>query len=760
MKNNNGCGAVLSAPISLRAIIVAEWKLLFAGTLFCFLLASVLMSGWPAGLLPNLAYPYTYEGDGISHSWLAERAIEGWIFDNPRSGYPFGSNFLDYPGSDGGNLFVLKILGQFTGTYYGALNLYFLAGFAATFASAFVVMRGVGIGRALAVAGAVLFSFVPFHFQRIGHLFYTWYFVAPLFFYAALRIAGLQRAEMLVAGRGARWAVGTVLLALGMFGVYYAVFGLILLTTAALLGLLAGAGLRPARLAALAACLVIAGVLLNIAPNLAHTSQAGVNPEVAQRNPADGEVLGFKLVQLLLPRPDHRIQSVGALTSRYSASFPMVNENYTATLGLVGALGFVCALVVVAAGMAGRTLERNLRLVALMTLVLFMFGTIGGFGSLFSQLISSSIRGWNRISIFIGFGALLTAFMLLQAACRGLQGRVPLAAAVAAAITAIGLYDQTVPACHTCNLQTKSAFELDRDFIRGIEQSLPAGSAVYQLPYMAFPEVVPQFRLHTYDLAAGFLHSKTLKWSYAGMKGRDGDIFYRALARESAAKQLDVVRRLGFAGLYIDRRGYADNGHEIIAAFTDLLGRGPSLQRGDKEVVFFPLSPASGSTAPPRGATNAELMMHSGFVVDSVGKRYQATLAEGIDFTREDLPIFVKSIVGLSGLESWGRWTDANVAPAARIDFAQSLPQRFTLVLTAQPFGPNTGRDLLVKIGMRTLRIKLKEGPGEYRETVDLADERVTRIEILPAQPASPWELGVNTDTRKLGVGLIRIAFE
>lgn len=761
MKITPDFNAAIGAPASLRATAAADWKVMLAGSVFCFLLASVLMSGWPAGLLPDLSYPYIYAGDGLSHSWIAERAIEGWIFDNARSGYPFGSNFLDYPGSDSGNLLVLKIFGKLTGTYYGALNLYFLTGFAGTFASAFLVMRTVGIGRALAVAGAVLFSFVPFHFQRLGHLFYTWYFVAPLFFYAALRIAAFQSGQSMTARRGARWAAAAILLALGAFGVYYAVFGLILLSTVALAGLLAGSGFKSLRFAAVAACLVIAGVLLNIGPNLAYQYKAGVNTEVAQRNPAESEIHGFKMVQLLLPRPDHRSGKMRQIAQRYAATFPMVHENFMSSLGFVAAVGFLCSLLVAAAAIAGRPLERNLRLIALMTLVLFLFGTIGAFGSLFSQLISSSIRGWNRISIFIAFGGLLTLLMLLQAALRRRQVRKPLAVAgLAAAITLFGLYDQTVPACASCIKQTKGAFELDRDFIGAIEHALPAGSAVYQLPYMGFPEVMPQVRLQTYDLAAGFLLSRTLKWSYAGMKGRDGDAFYRALAQESAAKQLDVVRRLGFAGLYIDRRGYEDKGQAIIDQFTALLGVGPSLQRADKEVVFFPLTPVSVNPDQLLHATHAALMVRSDFMVDHLGKRSQASLAQGIDFTGNEFPIFVKNVVGMAGPEPWGRWTDANAAKSAHIEFAQALPQRFTLVLKARPFGPNAGKDLTVKIGPRTLRINLKEGEGEYRQAVDLGDARVTRIEFLPALPISPMSLGWNTDTRLLGVGLIRLALE
>ncbi|QNA91162.1 sugar translocase [Massilia sp. Dwa41.01b] len=694
---------------------------------------------------------------------MAQRVIEGWIFDNPRSGYPFGSNFLDYPGSDSGNLLVLKLLGLVTDSPYAAVSLYFLAGFAVTFVCAYGAMRAFGLHRPFALAGAMLFNFVPFHFLRFDHLFYTWYFVAPLFFHIALRIANASRAAPPDGpqGRLSGWLAAACLLALGCFGVYYAAFGLILLGVVFLAGLLGPLDLKAVRLAALAICLVVLGVLANVAPNVVHKYRNGPNPEVAQRSAVDAELYAFKLVQLVYPRPDHRSSRAGNMTKRYNETFPLVNENFTSSLGAVGAAGFLGMFLLLCAVLAGRKVDRKLQLVALLSFVLFMFGTIGGFGSLFAQLVTSALRGWSRISIFIAFGALLFFFMVLQALCRRFPGERRLAlAAVAAAVTLVGLYDQTTTACRSCIAATQTRFERDSDFVAAIERSLAPGSAVYQLPYMPFPEVPNQVRLASYDLASGVLNSRSLKWSYAGMKGRNGDGFFRALAQEPVEKQIKVIRRLGFAGVYIDRRGYADNGQAIVQRFTEALGHGPAIERADKEIVFFPLGPGSTPQAELAGLSDVELAARAGFIADRHGLRYEASLAQGIDFKRPDYPIFVRDIAGLSVPEAWGRWTDASLAPALRIDFAAPLPRRFTLVLDARPFGPNAGRELIVRMGSHTLRIKLQDGPAEYRQVVDLADESVSRIELVPPQPTSPQELGQNGDQRKLGIGIARLAIE
>ena len=153
-------------------------------------------------------------------------------------------------------------------------------------------------------------------------------------------------------------------------------------------------------------------------------------------------------------------------------------------------------------------------------------------------------------------------------------------------ILVAGLYDQTMPSCRDCNYKIKAAFNADRSFIEKIESALPDGSAVYQLPYMPFPETHPLYLLSDYSLLIGFLHSRSLHWSYGGMKGRQGDLFYRALAQQTIEKQIDVVRRLGFSGIYVDRRGFENNGDQMIEQLTHLIGP-PTLVRNDGEIDFF-----------------------------------------------------------------------------------------------------------------------------------------------------------------------------
>lgn len=95
----------------------------------------------------------------------------------------------------------------------------------------------------------------------------------------------------------------------------------------------------------LAVAIVTIGIVANVAPNLADRARHGINTEVAQRNPSEAELYGLKITQLLLPRVGHRMAPLAELTQKYTTTFPLVNENETASLGAIGSVGFLALLL-------------------------------------------------------------------------------------------------------------------------------------------------------------------------------------------------------------------------------------------------------------------------------------------------------------------------------------------------------------------------------------------------------------------------------
>jgi phosphoglycerol transferase len=737
-------------------ILLHEWVYWLAGAIFAFAAANFIMSG---SIFIKLAIPFAYDGDSLFHGWMAQRVIEGWIFDNPRSGYPFGSSFLDYPGSDSANHFLLKLIGIVSENFQVAMNLYFLLGFPVLFAVSYIALRRVGLSVAFAIAGAFAFDFLPFHFLRLSHLFYTWYFCVPIFFnlglicYNAKNIILPSRFKMIMMAAG--------LAALASFGVYNALFGIIVLSVSGISGALSHNSLRPVWLTTVCVVVATAGVALNILPNIINNHVNGNNPEVGHRESFESELYGLKLMQLIMPQAGHRISELAGIAESYNQTSPLINENRSASLGMIGAAGLAVLLSVLVLNASGGKADNRLSLLALITFVLFLFGTIGGLGSLFANIISPAIRGWNRISVFIGFAAITAALIVIETFTKRYfsSHHFKIASAtIAAILVVLAFYDQTKPACSACIEQTSLEFNHDRTFVQEIERQMPSGAAIYQLPYMAFPEVQPLHELPTYGLMTGFLHSKSLRWSYAGMKGRPGDLFFRSLAHEPIAQQIEIIKKIGFSGIYIDRRGYVDNGDEIISKIKNALGYGPSIEHGAKRMVFFPLIGVS--PQPIDNLSSEEIMHKATYFVDRLGKRHQATLVDGIDFTQGTWPSFLRDVRGLSIAEPWGRWSDANLGESVQFDFVVPLPTKFTLVISAKPFGRDGTQRVQIRIGDQTHTITLRPDNADIRLPITLGGHRVDMIEFIPQDPVSPQQMGLDGDGRRLGVGFNRLRFE
>ena len=127
----------------------------------------------------------------------------------------------------------------------------------------------------------------------------------------------------------------------------------------------------------------------------------------------------------------------------------------------------------------------------------------------------------------------------------------------------------------------------DKHFVEKIEANIPGG-AVYQLPYMPFPEVMPINNLASYALFRGYLHSSSLHWSYGCMSGRKGDLFFSNLAVQPLSNQIRAIKPLGFNGVYVDRRGYVDRGKVVETELRKVLSVEPLVSE-DKNLVFFPM---------------------------------------------------------------------------------------------------------------------------------------------------------------------------
>ncbi len=798
---------MISRPIS--HIFRTEWLIWLPVAVIAFLGASLFMSGWPTGLLPELITPYSYDGDGMAYLWNIQRVIEGaWYFDNHRAGFPFGSNHLDYPTSDTGSYLAIKLLGWVLPSASAALNLYYLLGFAFAAITGYLVTRTVGVSKSFAVAAALIYAFTSFHFGRLGHLFFTWYFVAPLFFYVGFRLLSekqvfLEKSLSLTS----KLANAMALAALSSFGIYYSFFGCLVIVFCTGIALCIHRSWKYLFEGSLTLFFIVFGVLLNVLPSLLNILSKGENREGVSRLAAESELYALKIAQLLLPRGDHRLDAFFEFTNRYNSSFPLITENVSASLGMVGSIGFLLLLSFAFSWpflrhkntsdhsnstfqfAAPSFQQGQFQVLAILCLGLVLMGTLGGFSSLFSMLVSSAIRSWNRISIFIAFICVLACILavdLLVVKLTKPRYSQAVGILIAAVLLVFGVLDQTAKPCHSCQLANQNLFKNDRDFIHAVETSLPKSAAIYQMPYATYPENGAVNAMGSYDQARGHLHSQHLNWSFGGMRGREGDWFYRKLAQLPISEQVTVVAAMGMSGIYIDRRGYLDVKPESVKRCAGFLTKQVSklksncmayteleqaiantqeaqtglktLASGDNQLVFIPLKPqASTANATSPGTqiaqANAYLLPIGYQLVNGIPQQVEGGFETAIDFRMDDpdMPHYYGGVTGVAGIsisngERLGRWSDALRAKHVTVWLAKPLPKKFRLQMTAQAAGLNTMKPMQIKIDDQTKDVIF----GSKFETKSVSfeiDKPVYKIEFKPADPFSParrWGSGVN----------------
>jgi phosphoglycerol transferase len=119
-------------------------------------------------------------------------------------------------------------------------------------------------------------------------------------------------------------------------------------------------------------------------------------------------------------------------------------------------------------------------------------------------------------------------------------------------------------------------------------------------------------------------------------------------------------------------------------------------------------------------------------------------------------PSVLTETTGLSSPESWGTWSDAK---EVHLSLPFILPERFKLHLTAQAFKPNVGQPFHLRLGAQERVFTLTDTPQVITLQFDHVEDSETIVITVP-RPISPKELGLGSDTRKLGIGLIMLQIE
>lgn len=558
--------------------------------LFSLLLVAILLFTFSGIKFFNLSVPLFYAYDGIFHLAAVKDILENHsIWLNPHLGFPNGYIGYDFPMTESFHVVLIILLGSIFGHDPIIItNLFYLLSFVLAALTSLWVLRYYKISYPLALAGSMVFTFLPYHFYRSTmHLFLSSYFTVPL--WCAVITTIYQSGRIKLHGNNILNILFILLLSyvLSSTGIYYTFFGCFFLICVAIIAW-SEKRTSAAVISLIMIIIAICFIILQLAPSILYHAQHGANPLAAVRSPAQTEIYGLRIAHLLLPPEYDRISFLANISNRYNQIFVSgLNESTYSHLGLISSCGFILLLLMI---FIPRKFPDNtqLKLISKLNLVALLFATTSGFAVLFSFFVTDMIRSVNRISVFIAFFAILMVLYLLQSAIYKYKMKPIVSWFIALIIIYAAAADQIDPHAFD-NRGAINAMVSDRQFATNIEKILPNGSAVFQLPYMDFPEpqVIPG-TMGTYEPMSLYLYTRDIHWSYGATKGRFADGWDKATAELPAKAMLVKLKSAGYNGLVIDLNGYSDKGQKLVQELNIELG-GIGFTSLDKRYIFYSL---------------------------------------------------------------------------------------------------------------------------------------------------------------------------
>jgi len=129
---------------------------------------------------------------------------------------------------------------------------------------------------------------------------------------------------------------------------------------------------------------------------------------------------------------------------------------------------------------------------------------------------------------------------------------------------------------------------LDKEFIEEIEKLTPAGSMVFQLPFVRYNHIDFYKNMGTYDHYYPFIHSKTLKWSYRAPLFSAVERWQMLVAGSTVDNMLKHLAGVGFAGVYLDKFGYdSDEYNKLRNSIIKITGIEPITSKNKRMEYLY-----------------------------------------------------------------------------------------------------------------------------------------------------------------------------
>lgn len=552
--------------------------------------------------------PMLYGGDGIYWVGQVQRSYGeltgslGWPFYQPPS--PYEPNYdLIY------DAFV-AFVGLFTKDTGVVFNLYVLVIPFANALAGYAVFRMVGMRRWLSFAFGLTFGLCPYVQQRLaGHMM-----LAAVEFVPFSVLLCLWCAEDPAFGRPGRgffrnrrnWLAIAFAWGIANNGAaYYPYFTCFFLCITALCLIL-----RDRKLSAGVPCfLTIGEIVLWMIPDffpMVLGMLAGVGSTLTNgvyRSPIGADIYSLRISSLLLSPNGYGWDKLANWLKQYfhllaTDEGPMYNENSYGYLGIVGVVGFLVLLVLLFRNddwRAGKTqtprLGDRVWLLGRLNVAALLLASIASFGGLIGILVRF-IRGYNRISPYIAFFALLAVGLWVEQWLRTHTGRGKRIFTVVLALVLVYSYWEQQGLFVPKYEEVQTMWYQDQEFMDRVEEVTQEGDVIFQLPYMKNFENGSLNNMWDYTQLRAPLHSSKLHFSYGAGYGTENDVWYKETSELPPEEMVAELRAQGVAGIYLNLDGYAvEDQQQTLDSLVEAAGCSPEdvLEHESGMIYYIPL---------------------------------------------------------------------------------------------------------------------------------------------------------------------------
>lgn len=537
--------------------------------IFILLVFIGMLSRWVGLGLPGWEglSSYWVSSDGLStYCWINVLRTEGWFpfypITSARLSFPEGLYMYQAPMTDSFHWILILLTRLFFDSSIAVYNLYFIFGAGAICASMAFVCRSFGLSWMISAAAGLIFSALPFGFERQHHLFLSAYFDIPLGIFLAVNLHKVVSARARIAVSGL----------LGMTGLYYTYFTcsvLCVLFVFHVIRFLGGKSEISIRTLTYNLGFSLVPALISVALALIPTIHGNMKYGKSggmERNPQESIIWGLRPQNIFMPPTTHLIPAYESVKPAFFSSQYLneesVYEGYNEYIGLLAMIGLVIGFAFLFRSSLFRNHKYRIEIQALSvaSIWLFLLGLRGGIGYWVASTVSPQIRSYNRVSVVLAGLGLVIFFMWFSQSqwSKKWKANWILIAVLLLSFADLGSFWRPV---NPLVPETQS----DQQFSRKVKESV-GDSPVIKFPFGVFPEW-PGYPSKESYAAFRFLAFEQIHSIFPVIKGTP-TMETKVRRFFGRVPSWSEITEFGLRGVVIDRLDYEDQGREAIQSLS------------------------------------------------------------------------------------------------------------------------------------------------------------------------------------------------